>query len=121
VLSYLPLAHIFERAWIEAVPGRRRTCHVFFAEALDTFVADLQRARPTLFISVPRLWLKFQQGVLAKMPAKKLDFLLGLPILGKMVGQEGAGRPGAGPGAAGRQRLGADAAGPDRAGTAAWA
>ncbi len=31
------------------------------------------RARPTIFISVPRLWLKFQQGVFAKMPPKKLD------------------------------------------------
>jgi long-chain acyl-CoA synthetase len=31
------------------------------------------RAQPTTFISVPRLWLKFQQGVLAKMPPKKLD------------------------------------------------
>jgi long-chain acyl-CoA synthetase len=37
--------------------------HVFFAESLDTFTADLQRARPTVFFSVPRLWVKFQQGV----------------------------------------------------------
>ncbi|MBM3386235.1 MAG: AMP-binding protein, partial [Betaproteobacteria bacterium] len=59
--------------------------HIFFAESLDTFLADLQRARPTLFISVPRLWLKFQQGVFAKMPAKKLERLLRIPILGGIV------------------------------------
>jgi long-subunit acyl-CoA synthetase (AMP-forming) len=47
------------------------------------FVADL-RARP-MFISVPRLWAKFQHGVLAKMPARKLDFLLSLPIIGNIV------------------------------------
>ncbi|MFO1191807.1 MAG: AMP-binding protein [Rhodoferax sp.] len=88
VLSYLPLAHSFERAVIECVSWFDGQGHIFFAETLDTFVADLQRARPTLFISVPRLWLKFQQGVLAKMPAKKLDFLLGLPILGKIVGRK---------------------------------
>ena len=85
VLSYLPLAHIFERAWVGCagfVMGRGR---VYFAESLDTFVQDLQRARPTVFISVPRLWLKFQQGVLAKMPQKKLDRLLGIPILGGIV------------------------------------
>jgi long-chain acyl-CoA synthetase len=85
VLSYLPLAHIFERAWVECaglVMGRGR---IYFAESLDTFVQDLQRARPTVFISVPRLWLKFQQGVLAKMPQKKLDRLLGIPILGNIV------------------------------------
>ncbi len=85
VLSYLPLAHIFERAWVECaglVMGRGR---IYFAESLDTFVQDLQRARPTVFISVPRLWLKFQQGVLAKMPQKKLDRLLSIPILGGIV------------------------------------
>jgi long-subunit acyl-CoA synthetase (AMP-forming) len=62
--------------------------HVFFAEALDTFLADLQRARPTLFISVPRLWLKFQQGVFAKMPPAKLERLLKIPILGKVVARK---------------------------------
>ena len=36
--------------------------HVFFAESLDTFLQDLQRARPTLFLSVPRLWLEIPAG-----------------------------------------------------------
>lgn len=88
VLSYLPLAHSFERAVIASSAWMSGRGHIFFAEALDTFLADLNRARPNLFISVPRLWLKFQQGVLAKMPAKKLDFLLGLPIVGKLVGRK---------------------------------
>jgi long-subunit acyl-CoA synthetase (AMP-forming) len=86
-LSYLPLAHVFERAYIECtsfVAGG----HIFFAEALDTFVADIQRARPTIFISVPRLWLKFQQGVFAKMPAQKLDRLLRIPLLNKLIGKK---------------------------------
>ncbi|MGB1556925.1 MAG: AMP-binding protein, partial [Oceanococcaceae bacterium] len=52
---------------------------VFFSEGLDTFVADLQRARPTLFHSVPRLWVKFQQAVQAKLPAEKLQQLLSQP------------------------------------------
>jgi long-chain acyl-CoA synthetase len=88
VLSYLPLSHIFERTWIEGsslIDGRTQ---MFFAEALDTFLADLQRARPTLFISVPRLWLKFQQGVFAKMPPAKLERLLKIPILGKIVAKK---------------------------------
>ena len=85
MISYLPLAHSFERSWVEAgtlMDGRTR---LYFAETLDTFIQDLQRARPTLFISVPRLWLKFQQGVFAKMPPAKLDRLLGIPLLGKLV------------------------------------
>ena len=84
-LSYLPLAHIFERAWISCVGFVMGRGRIFFAEALYTFVQDLQRARPTVFISVPRLWLKFQQGVSAKMPQKKLKTLLSIPILNNIV------------------------------------
>ncbi|RVT48455.1 AMP-binding protein [Rubrivivax albus] len=85
MLSYLPLAHSFERSWVEAASLADGATHIYFAESLDTFLQDLQRARPTLFISVPRLWLKFQQGVFAKMPPAKLDRLLGIPILGGIV------------------------------------
>lgn len=87
-LSYLPLSHTFERSWIEAAALADGKTHVFFAETLDTFVADLQRARPTMFISVPRLWLKFQQGVHAKMPPAKLERLLKIPILGGIVAKK---------------------------------
>jgi len=85
ILSYLPLAHAFERAWVEASSLVDGKTHVFFAESLDTFVKDLNRARPTSFISVPRLWLKFQQGVFTKMPPKKLNRLLSIPILSGIV------------------------------------
>ncbi len=84
MLSYLPLAHVFERWIVEAhsfVYGFR----VFFAESLDTFVEDLRRAQPTLFISVPRLWLKFQAGVFKKMPPGKLALFLKIPILSGIV------------------------------------
>ena len=84
MLSYLPLAHVFERAYIECT-SLIAGSHIFFAESLDTFVQDLQRARPTLFISVPRLWLKFQLGVFQKMPPKKLDLFLKIPILSGIV------------------------------------
>lgn len=88
VLSYLPLAHSYERSWVEAsslVDGRT---HVFFTESLETFLKDLRRARPTFFLSVPRLWLKFQQGVFDKMPPRKLDRLLGVPLLGRIVARK---------------------------------
>ena len=88
VLSYLPLAHSFERSWVEAASLVDGGTQVFFAESLDTFLQDLQRARPTMFISVPRLWLKFQQGVFAKMPPAKLDRLLAIPILGRLVAKK---------------------------------
>jgi long-chain acyl-CoA synthetase len=84
MLSYLPLAHVAERNLVEhalLAIGLR----VFFAESLDTFTQDLQRARPTVFFSVPRLWVKFQQGVSAKMPPAKLARLLKIPIIGGLV------------------------------------
>ena len=84
MLSYLPLSHVAERTLVEH--GLLATgMHVFFAESLDTFTADLQRARPTVFFSVPRLWVKFQQGVHAKMPPAKLQRLLKIPLLGGLV------------------------------------
>lgn len=88
VLSYLPLAHSFERSWVEAAALVDGNTRIYFADRLDTFLQDLQRARPTTFISVPRLWLKFQQGVFVKMPPAKLDRLLKLPIIGKLVGKK---------------------------------
>ncbi len=83
-LSYLPLAHIMERSVLE-LSSLYFGYQVFFAESLTSFAADLRRARPTAFISVPRLWLKFQQGVLAKIPQKKLSRMLKTPVLGYFV------------------------------------
>jgi long-chain acyl-CoA synthetase len=84
MLSYLPLAHVAERTLVEH--GMLASgMHVYFAESLETFTADLQRARPTVFFSVPRLWVKFQQGISAKMPPAKLDRLLKIPILRGIV------------------------------------
>jgi long-chain acyl-CoA synthetase len=83
-LSYLPLAHILERVAGEAV-ALRLANRVFFTEGIDTFVADLVRAHPTIFLSVPRLLLKFQQGVFAKAPKEKLDRLLRVPALRRYV------------------------------------
>ncbi len=84
MLSYLPLSHVAERALVEH--GLLATgMQIYFAESLDTFTADLQRARPTVFFSVPRLWVKFQQGIGAKMPPAKLNRLLKIPILGGIV------------------------------------
>jgi long-chain acyl-CoA synthetase len=84
MLSYLPLSHVAERLLVEH--GQLATgMQVYFAESLDTFTSDLQRARPTVFFSVPRLWVKFQQGVNAKMPQAKLNRLLSIPILRGIV------------------------------------
>ena len=84
MLSYLPLAHVAERVLVEH-GWLYSGFQVYFAESIDTFTADLQRARPTIFFSVPRLWIKFQQGILQKMPAGRLHLLLSIPFVGSLV------------------------------------
>jgi long-chain acyl-CoA synthetase len=88
VLSYLPLAHCFERAWVECCAFVSGRVHVYFSESLATFMADIKRAQPTWFISVPRLWTKFQQAVLAQMPAAQLDAALSNPAMAPVVGKK---------------------------------
>ena len=84
MLSYLPLAHVVERVLVEH--GWLRTgMRLYFAESLETFTADIQRAHPTIFFSVPRLWVKFQHGVHHKMPPAKLNRLLAIPLIGAIV------------------------------------
>lgn len=84
MLSYLPLAHVFERTFVE-LASLYAGFQLYFAESLDTFVQDLQRAQPTLFLSVPRLWVKFQHGVLQKLPKKKLDRLMKIPVVNTLI------------------------------------
>ena len=81
MLSYLPLAHAYERAVVETC-GIAVGLHVYFCDSADTFIEDLRRARPTLFVSVPRLWAKFQQAVFAKLPPRELERLLADPQTG---------------------------------------
>jgi long-subunit acyl-CoA synthetase (AMP-forming) len=88
VLSYLPLSHVFERSKIACWSLVAGNVHVFFSESLATFVDDLKRARPNSFISVPRLWLKFQHGVFAKIPAQQLGAALADPVKGPVVAKQ---------------------------------
>jgi long-chain acyl-CoA synthetase len=84
VLSYLPLAHIVERVGVELLfiyLGAR----IFFAESLHTFLADLHRAQPTTFATVPRLLVKFQQGVFGRIPEHRLEMLLRIPLLNRII------------------------------------
>jgi long-chain acyl-CoA synthetase len=78
--SYLPLCHIAERNIVESA-SMATGGTVFFADTLESFQKNLQEAMPTHFLAVPRIWTKFQQGILAKMPQNKLDLLLKIPFV----------------------------------------
>lgn len=87
ILSYLPLSHITERILVE-MASLYSGMQIFFIESLDTFKTDIQRCQPTLFISVPRLWTRFQMGLLSKMPQKKMNLLLSIPIVKGIIAKK---------------------------------
>jgi long-chain acyl-CoA synthetase len=80
MISYLPLAHAAERAILET-GSLFYGFHVYFSFGLDSFIQDLQRARPTLFFSVPRLWTKFYNGICGKIPLGVQHVIFRIPIL----------------------------------------
>jgi long-chain acyl-CoA synthetase len=82
--SYLPLSHIAERMLVEMI-SLFAGAQVYFAESLQKFPKNLAEAQPTVFLGVHRIWTKFQQGILSKMPQKKLDLLLKIPILSGII------------------------------------
>ena len=71
-LSYLPLSHIAERMISHLLMIYYGT-ETWFAESLDTLMADLQECQPTYFFGVPRVWEKFYAGIQAKMAAADPD------------------------------------------------
>jgi long-chain acyl-CoA synthetase len=82
--SYLPLAHIAERMGI-ATHGFVIGAEFSFPESLDSFASDLEQCQPHIFFAVPRIWAKFQEKILEKMPKKKLVILLTVPILNGII------------------------------------
>ncbi len=77
--SYLPLNHIAERMIVETAAFFTGGT-ISFAESLEKFPVNLQSVQPTIFMSVPRIYTKFQMAILDKI-GKKLNLLLSIPIL----------------------------------------
>ncbi len=66
LLSYLPLAHIYENL-ISVFQAVWTGATVNFVESIDTLALNLREVSPTVFASVPRLWEKFVSMVEIKM------------------------------------------------------
>lgn len=66
VLSYLPLAHIYENL-LSVFQGIASGATVNFVESLPTLAQNLTEVSPTIFASVPRIWEKFVSAVEIRM------------------------------------------------------
>lgn len=69
LFTVLPLNHIAERVCGEIfslIYGGKNS----FPESIDSFLRDIQYARPNILFSVPHLWNKFQIGILQAIPQK---------------------------------------------------
>ena len=82
--SYLPLNHIAERIAIEFTAFKNGGI-ISFTESIETFVKNLSDVQPSVFFGVPRIYTKFQLGILSKFNQKKLDILLAIPLLSNII------------------------------------
>ncbi len=82
--SYLPLAHMFERGAVE-FSSLYLGAQIYFLEHLEKLPEQLAFVRPTRFFGVPLVYTRIQAGVLKKMPQEKLDKLLKIPLLSRLI------------------------------------
>jgi len=81
-ISYLPLNHIAEQALV--VTGSiYHEGQISFVESLYTFAKNLAEVKPSVFLAVPNIWIKLQQGVMAKTP--QLDAMLRMSKVAEQV------------------------------------
>ena len=90
-LSYLPLAHAFERGAVE-IASLYLPAQVHFLEELEKLPETLAMVRPTRFYGVPLVYSRIQGGILKKLPQAKIDRLLRLPIIFRLSSRKRSAR-----------------------------
>ncbi len=68
-LSFLPLSHVFQRMVDYLLLSRG--CTIAYARSLDTVSEDMKTVRPTIVVSVPRLYEKVYNKVMEAQGFKK--------------------------------------------------
>jgi long-chain acyl-CoA synthetase len=89
ILSFLPLSHVLER--MTTFSFLYKGASIAYAESVDTVAENLTEVRPTIMISVPRLFDKIyarvMDNVLAQSPLKRKIFFWALGV-GKKYGRK---------------------------------
>jgi len=71
LLSFLPFSHVLERTGGYYCPLFCGAA-IYFAESPKTIAEDIKKARPTILISVPRIFEKVYEKILEKIKSKGL-------------------------------------------------
>lgn len=82
VLSWLPMSHIAERQFVE-MQSLLSGMTVYFAHSRSSFIRDIRRARPTLFLATPFIWNQIREGVREHMQQRMLNRAVSIPLLRK--------------------------------------
>ena len=96
---FLPSAHIAQRVVGELMPLRTGSC-VWFSEGLSKLPNELRTARPTFFLSPPRVWERMYSSILAEIkkrpaPLRKMFYLaLGIGSRAAQLRRDGRPVPG---------------------------
>src|ERR1700730_260686 len=94
-LSFLPLSHIFERMAGHYLMWATGTS-IAYAESIDTVPVNLQEVRPTLVLSVPRLYEKMYDRILETALVggfvKKKIFFWARDVAGRWANEKLAGK-----------------------------
>ncbi len=94
-LSFLPLAHVFERNLDYAYYSS--ACCVAYVDSVDRIGEALQEVRPSVFGAVPRVYEKVRERVLQNVESssglKKRLFARALEVGASVVGRLESGRP----------------------------
>lgn len=84
LLSYLPLAHVYERSTVQ-LASLVIDCDISFVESLERFSKNLHDVQPTLFTAVPRIWSMFKQRIEQQIEKKKIGWLLRIPAISRII------------------------------------
>jgi len=83
MVSYLPLAHIYENL-VSLFMSVWAGSTVNFVESMDTLAQNLREVSPTVFCSVPRIWEKFSSMIEIKMsdapPVKRTLYRISVAV-----------------------------------------
>lgn len=66
-LSFLPLAHSFERTCVQFFPLTLGDAEIAYAESLERLIQNMQETKPTLVAGVPRLYQTMAQRLMTQM------------------------------------------------------